>query len=155
MWTNAHDAYLESKVLSADPVELIRMLYQACTSAVREARQHLANGEIRGRSRSITKARNILAELTIALDHKRGGEISRRLAELYDYMMRRLNQANFEQSEAPLAEVLGLLATLTEAWDGVQQQIKAACPAGAETSRWPQPAHQEAAPGYSSQSWSF
>ena len=43
MKSNRHDAYLESRVLSADPVELVHMLYQACVQAVREARHHLAH----------------------------------------------------------------------------------------------------------------
>src|ERR1035441_10518135 len=122
MWQNAHDAYLESRVLSADPVELIHLLYEAAIEAVREARRYLAEGEIAARSRSITKAFGILQELVAALDHERGGEISGRLGQLYDYMQRRLLEANFEQIAQPLAEVLGLLATLAEAWQGGERQ---------------------------------
>jgi hypothetical protein len=33
-----HDAYLESRILAADPVELVNLLYQACQHSVREAR---------------------------------------------------------------------------------------------------------------------
>ena len=39
MWTDGHDAYLESRVLTADPIELVNLLYQACTEAVRGARR--------------------------------------------------------------------------------------------------------------------
>ena len=46
MWNSGHDAYLESRVLTADPIELVNLLYQACTQAVREARYHLAAGRI-------------------------------------------------------------------------------------------------------------
>ena len=120
MWTDSHDAYLESRVLSADPVELVNILYQACTAAVREARCHLAEGRIAERSREINKAFAILVELNSSLDHERGGEISKRLALLYDYMRRRLLDANMEQSDPPLAEVLGLLSTLSEGWAGVR-----------------------------------
>jgi len=42
--------------------------------------------------------------------------LARQLAEMYDYMERRLLAANQEQSDGPLAEVMGLLETLTEAW---------------------------------------
>jgi flagellar protein FliS len=121
MWNSGHDAYLESRVLAADPVELVNLLYQACTQAVREARSHLAAGRIAERSREINKACAIVIELATALDHERGGEISQRLALLYDYMERRLLQANMQQSDAPLADVLGLLTTLSEAWAGVRK----------------------------------
>jgi flagellar protein FliS len=119
MWQNAHDTYLESRVLSADPVELVRMLYQGAMAAVRDARRHLAAGEILERSRAISKAAGILMELTGSLDHSGGGEISRNLARLYDYMIRKLVEANLQQTDEPLAESLGLLATLAEAWEGV------------------------------------
>ena len=121
MWNSGHDAYLESRVLAADPVELVSLLYQACIQAVREARCYLAAGQIAERSREINKACAIVIELATSLDHERGGEISQRLALLYDYMQRRLLQANMQQSDAPLADVLGLLNTLSEAWAGVRK----------------------------------
>src|SRR4051812_36673111 len=94
MWSNAHDAYLESRVESADPVQLVRMLYQGAIGSVREARSHLSKGDIAERSRAISKAHAIVTELLVSLDHERGGEISMRLARLYDYMQRRLLEAN-------------------------------------------------------------
>ena len=57
-------------------------------------------------------------------DHRRGGEIALQLAQLYDYMLRRLHDANLRQADEPLAEVLSLLATLTEAWDGVIEALR-------------------------------
>jgi flagellar protein FliS len=120
MRNNGHDAYLESRILAADPVELVNLLYQACQHSVREAREHLAAGRIAERARAISKAAEIFAELAVSLDYVRGGEISQRLAQLYDYMQRRLLDANMQQSDEPLAEVLGLLATLSEAWEGIR-----------------------------------
>jgi flagellar protein FliS len=124
MWNRAQDAYLESKVMSADPVELIRMLYQTGVSAVQDARRHLADGKIMERSKAITKASQVVIQLGGALDHERGGELAQRLASLYDYMLRRLLEANFKQSDEPLAEVLSLLATLAEGWEGVRPAAK-------------------------------
>jgi flagellar protein FliS len=145
MWNSGHDAYLESRVLAADPVELVSLLYQACTQAVREARCYLAAGQIAERSREINKACAIVIELATSLDHERGGEISQRLALLYDYMERRLLQANMQQSDAPLADVLGLLTTLSEAWAGVRRpEAKPAAESSksqpAADSRWTQSA---------------
>jgi flagellar protein FliS len=151
MYENAHDAYLESRVLSADPVELVGLLYQACTGAVRDARRALADGEIAARSRAITRASEIVIELASSLDRERGGEIATRLVQLYDYMLTRLTEANFRQEDAPLAEVLGLLATLAEAWDGVKNQTR---PKPAAQNPWGQslPAEPVAAPDHA---WSF
>jgi flagellar biosynthetic protein FliS len=113
--------------------------------AVREARLHLAEGRIADRSREITKACQIVIELAVSLDHERGGEISRRLALLYDYMHRRLLEANMRQSDEPLADVLGLLSTLAEGWEGVRtpesQPVAESAPAAQPQTEnaWSQP----------------
>ena len=150
MWNGAHDAYVESRVLSADPLELVRLLYQAAIESVRDARRFLGEGKIAERSRSISKACEIVIELNSALDHRQGGEIATRLAGLYDYMLRRLLQANLEQTDAPLADVLGLLSTLAEAWEGTRP---AAEPTPLADSPWSVP--QETVPAYASQAWSL
>ena len=129
----AQDAYLEGRILSADPIELVRLLYQGCSDAVREARRCLAEGEVAPRSRWVSKASDILTELIGSLDRQRGGEIAERLAQLYDYMQRRLLDAHLQQADEPLVEVLGLLMTLGEAWAGVQAQAR---PPALERSEW-------------------
>jgi flagellar protein FliS len=129
MWNNGHDAYLESRVLSADPVELVHLLYQASIQAVGDARHHLAEGRIMERSKAITRACKINIELAAALDFEKGGELSKRLAGLYDYMRQRLLEANLKQADAPLEEVLGLLTTLGEAWETIRFGQSTAQPA--------------------------
>lgn len=150
MWNQAQDAYVETRVLAADPLELVRVLYQAAISSVRDARRFLADGKIAERSRAISKACEIVLELNAALDPSRGGELVARLAALYDYMLRRLLEANQQQSDAPLADVLGLLATLGEAWEAIHPPAE---PAGGVESGWPVP--PEPASAYTSQTWNL
>ena len=113
------NAYLETEVLSANPVQLIEMLYRGAIQALREALVAIESGDILERSRSLTRAQTILAELAQSLDHTQGGKLSRDLAELYDYMQRRLGQANYEQLAGPVREVQVLLVTLLEAWTSI------------------------------------
>lgn len=144
MWNNAHDTYLEERVLSADPIGLVRLLYQAATGAIRDARSYLAEGDIAGRSRSIDKACAIVGELVSSLDRERGGEIAKGLAPLYDYILARLWEGNSQQLDEPLAEALGLMTTLSEAWDGLQVQAEPATPEPAADT-WAQPQEPEPA----------
>ncbi len=118
-------AYLEQRILSADPVELIRILYQSAITEVREARRHLEARDIEARSKSISKSLAILDELCGSLDLSLG-EIAEGLARLYDYIQCQLIDANFRQSDEPLAEVVGLLTTLAEGWEGVASQPRGA-----------------------------
>ncbi len=64
-------------------------------------------------------------------------------------MLRRLLEANMEQSDAPLADVLGLLSTLSEAW---QQTRVVAEPVPAENAGR---AQSETALMAGSQAWSL
>ena len=116
MSSNPFAAYQESKVLSASPVQLIHLAYEGAIESLTEARGHMAAKRIHERARAVTKVQLILTELQSSLDFKKGGEVSVQLGRLYDYMQRRLNDANFKQSEEPLAEVQTLLETLDSAW---------------------------------------
>jgi flagellar protein FliS len=126
MTTSAHEAYLESRVLSASPLELVRILYRLALERLREAKAHQASGDVLARSKALTAASEALAELTCALDLDKGGELSRRLAALYEYMQVRLLEANFRQDMALVDEVAGLLTTLLEAWQQIEPEPETA-----------------------------
>jgi flagellar protein FliS len=95
------------------------MLYRGAIDSVENAKDHLREGDVRQRIQAISKSIAILTELTSSLDKTAGGEVSERLAALYAYMIRRLNQANFEKSEEPMSEVVSLLTTLSTAWQQI------------------------------------
>jgi len=117
MWK---DAYFDSRILLADPIELVHILYQHTLAMVGDARRHLAAGDIAARGRSISRALAAINELDISLDPKAGGSIARNLAALYQYMRLRLLTANLRQEDAPLAEVESLLRTLDEGWRAIR-----------------------------------
>lgn len=110
------NTYFEQMILSASPIELIRILYQRALSSVRDAREHLSHGRITERSGSINNAYDVLTELMASLRCAEAPELAARLRALYCYMQERLLEANFRQTDAPLAQVLGLLATLADGW---------------------------------------
>ena len=122
---NWKDAYLDNRVLTANPLELIRMLYDAGIEAVQRARKELAAKDVRARSQAISRALGVLGELEAALDHSTGGEISRNLAGLYQYIRQRLVEANLRQIDQPLAEAESLLETLAEGWKKIQPEAGA------------------------------
>jgi len=113
---SAYTAYFEEEILSASPLRLVCLLYQGAISELRNARKYLAAAQVPERCAAISKACDILAELTASLDRDSGGDTAVRLHELYAYSTGRLLQANLRKEDAPLAEVLGLLTTLSEAW---------------------------------------
>jgi flagellar protein FliS len=126
MTHSVHVHYRDAGILSADPLQLVQMLYQAATESVAAARRHVRAANIQERSKAIMRAWEIINELRVSLDHSVGGEISRNLAALYAYMQRRLLEANAAQIESPLAEVEKLLSTLLEGWASAAAPARAA-----------------------------
>jgi flagellar protein FliS len=113
---NPYESSLETRVLSATPLELVTLLYDGAIDAVRAARGHLRSGDIWARTQAITKAVSILLELSAALDHREGSELGARLDGLYGYMRWTLLEANYTQREAGLITVEELLVTVRESW---------------------------------------
>ena len=113
-------AYLESRILSADPVELVCILYEHAILAVEDARECIGRGDIASRSKAISKAIAIIGELESSLDHKAGGEVAKNLGRLYQYIRIRLLAANRNQEAGPLVEVERLLTTLSDAWNAIR-----------------------------------
>ncbi len=119
MHPGVYQEYLDNEILTADPVKLIQLMYRGALDSVSSARAALAAGDIFTRSRLISKAVAIINELALSLDHSQDASLCRNLVELYDYMARRLNEANAVQVDEPLAEVAGLLSELLDAWQRV------------------------------------
>jgi flagellar secretion chaperone FliS len=110
------NAYFEQMILSASPIELVRLMYQRAIASVTDAREHLRAGRIRERADAIKKAYAIIAELMASLDAEKAPELVLNLRRLYCYMQERLLEANFRQKDAPLEETARLLNTLADAW---------------------------------------
>jgi flagellar protein FliS len=118
---------LETAVQSADPHQLILMLYDGALMALAQAVVAMEQKDIPKRAQSISRAIAIIHDgLHASLDVEAGGELAQRLAALYDYMVERLTQANATNNAAAVQEVSGLLRTLREAWAEMPRQQAAA-----------------------------
>src|SRR5919201_1672703 len=98
----SHNAYLQAEVLSASPARLVEILYDLGISSIESAKACLREQDIIGRGRFVTKAFEVLVELTNSLNFEASPEFSANYARLYDYCQRRLLQAHAEQSEHKL-----------------------------------------------------
>ncbi len=124
---NPYASSLEARILSATPMELVNLLYRAAIESVQAARAHLKSGNILQRGRSVSQAVAILTELSGSLNHEKGGEVSTRLAAMYDFLQRSLLDANFRQADDGLANAEALLKTLSDAWSTLSPSQKGGC----------------------------
>ena len=67
---------------------------------------------------------SIIKGLWNSLDYDNGGGIAENLGDLYDYMVRRLLEANSENDPERLDEVAGLLGEIKSAWDALPEDVK-------------------------------
>lgn len=111
---------VETGVASADPHRLVLMLYDGVLDSIAKARHHLAAGRMSDKGRAVSRAIAIVESgLKPALDLSRGGAIASQLDALYDYVTRRLLQANASNDPAGLVESASLLGEIREAWQTV------------------------------------
>jgi flagellar secretion chaperone FliS len=123
---NRQKEYVAQRILSASPIELIRMLYDGAVQAMDEAVAALRSGDIHARGQAVTKAVEILSELRASLRRDVQEEYWNTLGELYGYMQRQLIRAHAEQSESLLLEVSRLQNTLLEGWAGAMDKLASA-----------------------------
>lgn len=103
-------------VAASDPHRLIVMLLDGALERIATARGCMQRNETSEKARLINRAMSIIGELRNSLDLRNGGQIAANLAELYDYMCRRLLLATTENKVEMLDEVNTLLHDIRSAW---------------------------------------
>ncbi|WP_026187918.1 flagellar export chaperone FliS [Methyloversatilis universalis] len=124
-----NQAGVEARVASADPHQLILMLYDGALMAIATASHQIEIGDVSGKGQSISRAIDIIGNgLKVSLDMEAGGELSQRMYSLYEYMCARLLHANSQNDRATLTEVSALLGELRSAWEEIRQKLAQGAP---------------------------
>lgn len=108
---------LKGRVESASPARLIQMLYEGLAGNVQKTQQAIENKDYAAKAESLTKSLAIVAALRESLDSSAESELPYNLDNLYDYIQRRLIEANQTLSLETLGEVSELVNTLKGGWD--------------------------------------
>lgn len=113
--------YQRQSILTASPGQLVVMLYDGALRFMAMARESFKlptndYHRIEHIHNSLLRAQAILRELQATLNHEAGGEVAANLDRLYDYHIRRLDDANRRKDEAPIIEVEHLVGQLRDAW---------------------------------------
>jgi len=114
---------VQAQVTEASPHRLIQMLMQGGLDRIYQAKGAIEFGRIAEKGELIGKGIGIIGGLREALNHEVNGELSANLDRLYEYMIRRLTDANRNNDAAALAEVASLLLEVKTGWDGIVQRV--------------------------------
>lgn len=114
-----HQAYKQSSVNTASPGELTLLLYNGCLKFIKFAKKAMAENDIEQRNVNLIKAQNIILELMVTLNMDI--EISQNLAQMYDYIHRKLVEANTKNDIEILNEVEGYVVEFRDTWKEAMQ----------------------------------
>lgn len=122
----------ETGVMTANPHQLVLMLYEGALLALADAKLHMTRRETAAKGQSISKAIMIIESgLRASLDVEAGDKLGEHLAALYDYMCDRLLRANLHNRPEIIDEVSRLLGELRGAWEQIRPAPPAAPAPGA------------------------
>ena len=110
------------EVESASPHRLVQLMMERVIAKIAMARGHMDRANVCEKGNLISSAISIISGLQVSLNHKTNSDLSENFDALYDYMMRRLLEANLNNDPLILMEVSGLMFELKEAWDAIADQ---------------------------------
>lgn len=116
---NPYQSYRQNSVNTASPGELTLMLYNGCLKFINQAKKAIEEDNIEAKNTNIQKAQNIIQELMVTLNMDL--EISKSMMSLYDFMRRRLIDANIKSDVSILSEVEELVTEFRDTWKEVIQ----------------------------------
>ncbi len=116
--------YKKTAVTTASREKILLMLYEAVIKNCKLARLALDQKKIADKCKHITKAHDIINELSNTLDHSKGPEVAAQLESLYAFCVSQLIKANIENDAAAIDSVLKVMTTLYEGWVAAVEELK-------------------------------
>jgi flagellar protein FliS len=123
---NPWQSYRQVATRTASPGQLVLMLYEGAIRFLERAEAGFRledpvefNTTIND---NILRAQDIIRELDFSLNVEQGGELAIQLRRLYDYFDRLLLEANLRKDPSGIAEVIGRITVLRDAWAAMLAQ---------------------------------
>ena len=106
--------YQSDSVMTASPVDLIIMLYEALIKQVKLGDIFMEQGDFEQVNQHLSKAQDIISELLNSLDLRY--PLSTDLMRLYDFMLQELTQINLHKDRERVPALLEIISSLRSAW---------------------------------------
>jgi flagellar protein FliS len=116
---NPYQSYQANAVQTASPGELTLMLYNGCLKFIKLARKAIEEKNIEEKNTNLLKAQKIIQELMVTLNMDY--EVAKNMMMMYDYIYRRLVEANIKADAAILDEVEEYVTEFRDTWKQVIQ----------------------------------
>ncbi len=117
---------VETRVSSSDPHNLVTMLFDGLLEKLARAGGAISRGNVAEKGEALSASIKIIDGLRASLDYEKGGEIAANLGAMYDYMERRLLEANTQSDAAIVTEVVSLVKQVKDGWDAIKTESRGA-----------------------------
>ena len=111
---NPYSKIEDNAIFTASKEELTLMLYEGALKFINQAIDATENNDIAKANGLIIRVEDIIREFQITLDFQY--EISNQLNSLYDYMHRRLIEANMNKDIEIMKEIRDMLREFRDMW---------------------------------------
>ena len=118
-----YDTYQRNKIMMATPAELTLMLYEGAIKFTNIAIMGIEKKDVEKAHNNIMKAQKIIEELNNTLNHKY--PVAQEFANVYEYLLRRLVEANIKKDKEILEECLKHMRTMRDTWKDVMKAAPA------------------------------
>jgi flagellar secretion chaperone FliS len=116
--TMGYEAYKKTQVQTADQGTLTLMCYEGAINFLKKAKKAQQDNDDQARVNNLNKAQNIIWELLNCLNFD-AGEIAYNLESLYNYMIRRIIDAEYHKNIEAMDEVVTYLTELKVSWEKI------------------------------------
>ncbi len=119
MTPNMTNVYKNNTIQTASPAELTLMLYDGAIKFCNVALAALEKDDVQKANTNIIKAEKIIVEFRVTLDFKY--PVAKDFDRVYDYIYRRLVDANIKKDAAILEEALKYIREMRDTWKEVMR----------------------------------
>ena len=124
MTNNPYAKIKQNSILTASPQELTMMLYDGAVKFGNQSKMAMLEGDMEKAHNLNMRVQAIIQEFQLTLDMKY--DVSEGMALMYDYILRRLRDANVAKDPEILEEALGFIRELRDTWREAMKLAKGA-----------------------------
>ncbi|MEQ8408498.1 MAG: flagellar export chaperone FliS [Gammaproteobacteria bacterium] len=117
---------VETKVGASSPHSLVAMLLDGLLEKLARAAGAVERNDVSAKGNNLSSGIRIIDGLRASIDFDQGGDIAANLAAMYDYMERRLVEANAKSDLAIISEVISLVNQIKAGWDAIPVDMRGA-----------------------------
>jgi len=117
-------SYVTVDTLGKSKVELVIKVYDGAISSMRAAINHFGDDKYQLGVDALEKAKKFLVHLYTTLDDEKGGDIAKKLGELYAFIIEQINFAQATRDLSRLEDSIKILNNIREGWAELAERAK-------------------------------